>query len=92
MKLIHGSFAQEDAQILLTELTKVKIGFHEQKIRTFHESEEDIKHSEKKIIQLGNDLRKMLHEIKSRPDSRVNIDAEILVGVANEQTMLNQQL
>ena len=61
-KLIQGTFSQEDAQSLLTELTKTKIAFHERKI-TVHESEEDIKHSEKKIIQLGNNLRKMIDEI-----------------------------
>jgi hypothetical protein len=81
-KLIQGTFSQEDAQSLLTELTKTKIAFHERKI-TIHESEEDIKHSEKKIIQLGNNLRKMLGEIKSRPSSMVDIQAEILISIAN---------
>ena len=81
-KLIQGTFSQEDAQSLLTELTKTKIAFHERKI-TVHESEEDIKHSEKKIIQLGNNLRKMLDEIKLRPGSMVDIQAEILIKMAN---------
>ena len=81
-KLIQGTFSQEDAASLLTELTKTKIAFHEQKI-TVNELEEDIKHSEKRIIQLGNNLRKMLDEIKSRPGSMVDIQVEILIGLAN---------
>ena len=81
MKLVQGTFSQEDAQNLLTELTKTKIAFHEKKIRTVHESEEDIKHSEKKIIRLSEHLRKMLVEIKSKPGSRIDIDAEILIRI-----------
>ena len=81
-KLIQGTFSQEDAASLLTELTKTKIAFHEKKI-TVNELEEDIKHSEKRIIQLGNNLRKMLDEIKSRPGSMVDIQVEILIGLAN---------
>lgn len=81
-KLIQGTFSQEEAQNLLTELTRTKIAFHERKI-TVHESEEDIKHSEKKIIQLGNNLRRMLDEIKSRPGSMVDIQAAILIKMAN---------
>ena len=81
-KLIQGTFSQEDAASLLTELTKTKIAFHERKI-TVYESEEDIKHSEKKIIQLGNNLRKIIDEIKSRPGSMVDIQAEILIRMAN---------
>ena len=83
MKLIEGSFSQEDAEILLTELTKTKIAFHERKIGTVHESEEDIKHSEKKIIRFGNDLRKMLEYIKSHPNGRVDIDAVVSISVAS---------
>ena len=82
MKLIEGAFSQEDAQILLTELVKTKIAFHERKTGTLHESEEDIKHSEKKIIQLGDNLRKMLDEIKLSPGSRVDIQADILIRIA----------
>ena len=81
-KLIQGTFSQEDAQSLLTELTRTKIAFHERKI-TVNESEEDIKHSEKKIIKLGDNLRKMLDEIKSRPGSMVDIQAEILIRITN---------
>ena len=67
---------------MLTELTKTKIAFHERKI-TVYESEEVIKHSEKMIIQLGNNLRKIIDEIKSRPGSMVDIQAEILIRMAN---------
>lgn len=81
-RLIQGTFSQEDAQVLLTELTKTKIAFHERKI-TVHESEEDIKHSEKKIIQLGDNLRNMLDEMKSKPGSMVDIQAEIMIIIAN---------
>ncbi len=81
-KLINGAFSQEDAQNLLTELTKTKIAFHERKI-TAHESEEDIKHSEKKIIRLSENLRKMLREINSKPGSIVDIRAEIRIKIAD---------
>jgi hypothetical protein len=83
MKLIHGTFSQQDAQNLLTGLTKAKIAFHENKIRTVHLSEEDIKHSEQKIIQLGNNLRKMIDDIKSHPGCNVAIDTDIAMTILN---------
>ena len=81
MKLIHGTFSPQDAQTLLQGLTTAKIAFHENKIRTVHLSEEDIKHSEQKIIQLGNNLRKMIADIKSHPGCNVAIDTDIAMTI-----------
>jgi len=80
LNLIHGTFSQQDAQHLLTELIKTKIAFHEHKIRTVHESEEDIKHSEQKIIQLSQNLRNIISELKSQPHSNVNLEATITIN------------
>ena len=84
MKLIQGTFSQEDAQNLLTELANAKIAFYEKKIRTVHQLEEDIKHSEKKIIQLRDNLRKMINTIKSNPNFRVGIDTNIFITIVND--------
>lgn len=83
MKLIQGTFSQEDAQTLLTDLTKAKIAFHEKKIRAVNDSEEDIKHSEQKIIQLGKNLRKAIDAIKSNPGCRVGIETDIHITIVN---------
>ena len=81
MQLIKGTFSNEDAQLLLTEMVKTKIAFHERKIRTVHLEEEDIKHSEKKIIRLNENLRDLISAIKANPGSRVNIDADINLSI-----------
>ena len=48
LQLISGTFTIAEAEELLTAIFKTKIAFHEQKVKTLHDSEEDIKHSEKK--------------------------------------------
>ena len=46
--------------------SKTKIAFHEQKINTLGDSEEDILHSEKKIIQLQKNFRNAIKKMKEK--------------------------
>lgn len=62
--LISGRFTAQESESLLTSLVKVKTDFHIAKIDTVNHSEEDMKHSEKRIKELEEHLRKALNTIK----------------------------
>ena len=66
IKLIDGRFTIDEAEKLLTAIFQTKIAFHEQKIRTIHHTEEDIKQSEKRIMQLEENLREAIRKMKSK--------------------------
>ncbi len=75
INLIDGSFTKIEAIELLTQLIATKINFHMSKIGESLE-EEDIKHREKRISALQNELQLMRAEI-SRSSKRINIDCQL---------------
>jgi hypothetical protein len=77
IQLISGNFTPSEASELLTAIFKTKMTFHENKIRTIYESEEDIKHSEKKIMQLEGVLRNALQQIKDSGQTQISLNAHI---------------
>lgn len=80
IQLISGRFSLQDAENLLTAIVKVKIAFHEEKIRTIHHSEEDIKHSEKRIIQLQNSLRDAIKKLRDKGQEFTDVNAFIEIN------------
>lgn len=87
IQLINGTFTVAEAEELLTAIFKTKIAFHESKIRTIFESEEDIKHAESKIKQLEQTLRDAIKKIKEKGQSHTNLKAYIEV---NTMSILTQ--
>ncbi len=55
LHLIDGQFSATDAIAIITQLTEVKIKYHENKIKNSH-YEEDIKMREQKIKKLQKEL------------------------------------
>lgn len=55
IQLIQGEFSAADSLELLTQMIKIKIKYHENKIAN-HMSEEDIKARESKIKRLQQEL------------------------------------
>lgn len=84
IQLINGRFTIEEAEQLLTTIFKVKVNFHEHKIEAQLYSEEDIKHSEKRIRQLEQSLKKVIDKIKSSDEEMIDIDASINLHVAHK--------
>ncbi|HTL10689.1 MAG TPA: hypothetical protein VL307_20590, partial [Chitinophagaceae bacterium] len=66
IQLISGTFTVAEAEELLTAIFKTKIAFHQNKIRTIHDAEEDIKHSERRILQLERTLREAINKMKEK--------------------------
>jgi hypothetical protein len=80
IKLISGRFSVNEAEQLLTAIFKAKMSFHEEKIQSFHGSEEDIKHSEKRILQLEQTLRETIASLKADGVAYTNMEAHIDVS------------
>ncbi len=77
IQLINGRFSVEEAEQLLTAIVKVKIAFHEEKINTKDKTEEDIKHSESRILHLERTLRNAIEKLKQNNRKETNIQAHI---------------
>lgn len=80
IQLINGRFSLPEAEQLLTAVVKAKIAFHEDKIRTIHDMEEDIEHSEKRIMQLQNTLAESIKKLKERQQEYTYVNAMIEVN------------
>ncbi|HEX2608280.1 MAG TPA: hypothetical protein VHK91_12915 [Flavisolibacter sp.] len=86
IQLISGVFTLAEAEALLTEIIAVKIRFHENKIRTIHDTEEDIKHSEKRIIQLQERLQKALQKMREAGKENMVLNAKIEISTHRQLT------
>lgn len=75
LTLINGQFSASDATDILTEMIKVKIRFHENKISSSC-SQEDIKMRENKIKFLQKELANLRKQIKQIPE-KIKITATI---------------
>lgn len=84
--LIDGTFTLPEAEELLSEIFKVKIRFHENRIQTIRDTEEDIERSERRIIGLQNDLGKAIARIKNSGKDRITLYAELEVNTAGRLT------
>ena len=80
IQLISGTFTVAEAEELLTAVFKTKIAFHQNKIRTIHDAEEDIKHSEKKILQLEQTLREAIKKMKEKGQTHTTLNTHIEIN------------
>lgn len=78
LQLIHGTFPAKDASALITELIKVKIKYHEDRIHN-GQTEEDIKAREAKIKRLHHELDGLREYLNANPMS-VELEAEIQIN------------
>ena len=80
IQLISGTFTVQEAEQLLTAIFQTKIAFHQHKIRVVDENEEDIKHSEKRILQLEETLRNAILKMKEKGQTHTSLNAHIEVN------------
>lgn len=80
--LLKGSFEPAELADLMRSLVKVKISFHEDKIRS-EDSEEQIKMREARIRQLQNELSEVLADIR-QASGPLNAEANVTLE-AHEQ-------
>jgi len=79
IQLISGTFTMAEAEQLLTSIFKTKIAFHEKRIGKLDEHEEDMKHSEKRILKLEETLRSAIRSMKETGQAHARINANIEV-------------
>lgn len=80
IKLVDGIFSVEDANLLLLELLRFKIGFHEQRLfRDYKEFNQDYSNSKKRIEALNKSLENFRGLIAKayESDSLIEINCEI---------------
>lgn len=82
LKLISGRFAAKDAEQILTDIFKIKIAFHENKIGKMGESEENIKHAESRIKQLEETLRSIIQRIRESGKEMIDVQAHVDISLA----------
>ncbi len=75
LKLVNGRFDKLQAERLITNLVDVKIEFHKAKIDGL-QNEEDIKNSERRIIELQNYRNELLKNVRSS-NGMIDISADI---------------
>lgn len=86
IQLISGVFTIAEAEELLTAIFNIKIQFHQNKIKTIHETEEDIEHSERRIMQLEETLRRAIKKLKESGKTHTALNAAIEVNTAERLT------
>lgn len=78
IQLFQGQFNKAEALDLITQMTQVKIKYHENKIRTSH-NEEDIEMRESRIRQLQKDLHEVRRQLESK-DSNLALASQIEIN------------
>ena len=63
--LLNGRYTKEEAELLLSRLFKVKTDFHLARIDTSTASEEDIEHSERRILELEEELTRLSNQARN---------------------------
>jgi hypothetical protein len=84
IQLISGVFTIAEAEALLTDIFNTKIRFHQNRIRTIHQMEEDIEHSEKRIMQLEQTLRNAVRKLKESGKTHTSLNAHIEVNTIEQ--------
>lgn len=77
--LVSGRFSIREADELVCKLYEVKRDFHMSRIDTRTMSEEDVKHSEKRILELESQLKELLNTIRSGRYRHVALNAKIVL-------------
>ncbi|WP_343691315.1 hypothetical protein [Chitinophaga sp.] len=75
--LVDGRYTAAEAETLLSRLLKVKIDFHLARIDTVNSSEENIKHSEKRIKELESEHRRINQLLKNGSYKHVALRASL---------------
>lgn len=88
--LIEGMFKAEDAIPLLSSLYEAKIKFHNQKLLTLHEhNEEGVEQIESKIQDLENNRESIIKMLKNAANEgkMVQIDSQVFLEVLDKTAL-----
>lgn len=77
MTLINGRFEGKSAVKLLEALAAVKINYHQERILSEAQSEEDIKASENKIKTIERELRQAVEFCNAPGNNKIDLMAKV---------------
>lgn len=80
LQLINGQFNPQDALDILTQLTHVKVNYHERQIKAA-DTEEDIKSRETRIKALQRSLQQARQTIAESGQRGVSLQADITLTI-----------
>lgn len=78
LTLLSGSFSAKEMEKIITDMIKVKIKYHEDKIQATDDME-TIKMRENRIIKLQNDLKSAREYLQNAP-TMIQAAAEITIA------------
>ena len=82
IQFIEGDFDVADANLMLMELLRFKIGFHEQKLfRDYTETNRDNSNSKRRIEVLNRSLQEVRRLMASAKEEGWNLDMECVIRI-----------
>jgi hypothetical protein len=82
VKLIEGSFDAAEADLLLTELLRFKIGFHDQKLfRDYDAFNRDSSNSKKRIAALTKSLQDVRRLLANAKDAGREMEIDCMIYI-----------
>ena len=82
VQLIEGTFDVADANVLLMELLRFKIGFHDQKLfRDYQEFNRDNSNSKRRMEALNRSLQEVRKLMASAKEVGVDIEIDCMIHV-----------
>lgn len=82
VKLIEGTFDVTDANLLLTELLRFKIGFHDQKLfRDYEEFNRDNSNSKRRMEALNRSLQEVRRLMAIAKEEGADIEIDCMIHV-----------
>jgi hypothetical protein len=82
VKLIEGNFDVADANLLLMELMRFKIGFHEQKLfRDYDEFNRDNSNSKRRIEVLNRSLQEVRRLMANAQEEGLDLEMDCVIHI-----------
>ena len=82
VKLIEGTFDVADANLLLMELLRFKIGFHDQKLfRDYNEFNRDNSNSKRRIEVLNRSLQEVRRLMASAKEDGLELEMDCMIHI-----------
>jgi hypothetical protein len=82
VKLIEGNFDVADANLLLMELLRFKIGFHEQKLfRDYNEFNRDNSNSKRRIEVLNRSLQEVRRLMATAQEEDLDLEMDCVIHI-----------
>ncbi|MCU0386040.1 MAG: hypothetical protein MUE38_08420 [Flavihumibacter sp.] len=75
--LIDGHFTVAETEKLLNAIVKAKVAFHEERLAAKEPTIEEVLHSERRIKDIQNELRKALVRVRASGGDKIHLQAAI---------------